>query len=159
MFRNFKSAKYSDELYQLQKLCHVLLTHVHPMVCCMDYEGGTKYDLRVIDYKNIQKYLKLHDRIVQIALYDHPCTIGEVKLLTHKVFKLLFDDEVEPLGAQILWYLEERISDGEFRLLYETSYGGHDFDDWMSLATDEQRWTNDLNANSFLHFINKWQHN
>ncbi|MDB3891677.1 hypothetical protein N9368_01030 [Alphaproteobacteria bacterium] len=154
MFRNFKSAKYSDELYQLQKLCHVSLLYVHPMVGCICYEGGIKYDLRVIDVKIIKKYLKLHNRIVQVALHDHPSTIGEVKLLTHKFFKYLIDNEAEDLGNVILFYLKERGSDDAFRKLYETSYGGHDLDDWLALTSDDLMW-NDFDTN-FLHFINKW---
>lgn len=153
MFRNFKSAKYSDELYQLQNLCHVLLTHVHPMVCCMAYESGNKYDPRVIDYKNIQKYLKLHDRIVQVALYDRPSTIGEVKVLTHKFYKLLVDNEPQPLGNTIVSYVSERRSDDEFRKLYETSYGGHDLDDWLSIAPEELVW---VDFDKILQLINRW---
>ena len=159
MFQNFKSAKGTEEFYNLQSLCFVLMSHIHPMVSCMEFEGGVSHPIRVIDQKNVNAYFKLHKRIVEICLYDKPSTIGEVKLLHHNFFSLLVEKGIAPLGNSLAGYISDRRSDSSFRKLYEDSYDGKDFDDWLSFVPGnvETGETFFVDFDKLLMLVQKWQ--
>ena len=159
MFGNFKSAKGSDEFYDLQKLCFVMLSHIHPMVSCMEYEGGINFQLRRADHQNIIDYQKLHHRIVEICLYDRPSTVGEVKLLHQRLLNLFVKKGIVPLGNSIVSYLSYRHMDPIFKKLYEKSYDGKDLEDWLSLLPQnlEPEDAFFIDYEKLLMLLQKWQ--